>query len=608
MKKYYSKENVYANLIFKLGLVLFVLELYRIILLATNAKSFKNFGIFDHIVGIWFDLITIALFYLPFIFVYLIPTGNRLIKLRAFVLIVLFVLTSLLVFFFNAWDVAYFSYTEKRTSYDYLMYMLNNPETSSLAGDFLLEFWWLILFFILSFSGLIFGYLRLKNPSSNYKSFLSWFGLIVGVLLTILVGRGGFQLKPIGMLESTNYCSLENSPAVLNSAFTIIKTYDFVGVEEKNYFSEKEVNRIFNPIQKSKPQYLLSGKPNVVFILFESFGTMYCGPASPESYTPFLDSILSQSMYFDYGIANARTSMDALPTVISSIPTWMNESFILSSYSSNQFEGFPSILKKDGYESAFFHGASNGSMRFDAFASAVGFDHYFGRTEYGNDTHFDGNWGIEDHHFMSWSIDRMNELKKPFFSMIFTLSSHHPFIVPKKYKYKVRKGPDPLCKTINYVDFAFKSFWEKAQKQKWFNNTLFIFCADHVGPTRRAERSTLEWGHRIPIAFYHASGKLPKVKDGSSFQQIDILPTTLDLLNQRTNFFAMGTSYFKKDKYPKLAFSSENLIAFDKGVEPLAWNEQQKSQNDHRQNAKIRKIKAIYQQYSRALIENKMKP
>jgi phosphoglycerol transferase MdoB-like AlkP superfamily enzyme len=486
--------------------------------------------------------------------------------------------------------------------------MLNNSETGSLAGEFLLEFWWLILFFILSFSGLIYGYIKLKNPISNYKSISSWLGLIVGVLLTILIGRGGFQLKPVGVLESTNYCSLENSPAVLNSAFTIIKTYDFVGVEKKNYFSEREVNRIFNPIQYSKPQHLLPGKPNVVFILFESFGTMYSGPASPESYTPFLDSILSQSMYFDYGIANARTSMDALPTVVSSIPTWMNESFILSSYSSNQFEGFPSILKKDGYESAFFHGATNGSMRFDAFASAVGFDHYYGRTEYGNDKHFDGNWGIEDHHFMSWSIDRMNEFKKPFFTMIFTLSSHHPFTIPKEYKNKVRKGPDPLCKTINYVDFAFKSFWEKAQKQDWFKNTLFIFCADHVGPTSRVDRSTMEWVHRIPIAFYHMSGTLPKVKAGSTFQQIDILPTTLDLLNQKTSFFAMGTSYFKNKSYPKLAYSSENFIAFEKGKEPFSWNEQQKTKRSQDEISKIRKLKAIYQQYTSSLIQNKMKP
>lgn len=608
MKRYFSRENVYANLIFKLGLVLIVLELYRVILLAKNAKSFRNFGLYEHIVGIWFDIITIALFFLPYIILFLIPIGQKFEKVRSIILFVLFVITCFLVFFFNAWDVAYFSYTEKRTSYDYLMYMLNNPETGSLVGDFLMEFWWLIIFFITSFSGLIYGYVKLKNPISDYKAISSWIGLIVGVFLTILIGRGGFQLKPVGVLESTNYCSLENSPAVLNSAFTIIKTYDFVGVEEKNYFSEREVNRIFNPIQRSNPQHLLPGKPNVVFILFESFGTMYCGPASPESYTPFLDSILNLSMYFDYGIANARTSMDALPTVVSSIPTWMNESFILSSYSSNQFEGFPSILKKDGYESAFFHGASNGSMRFDAFASAVGFDHYFGRTEYGNDKHFDGNWGIEDHHFMSWSIDRMNEFKKPFFSMIFTLSSHHPFTVPEAYKNRVRKGPDPLCKTINYVDFAFKSFWEKAKKQDWFNNTLFIFCADHVGPTSRTERATLEWGHRIPIAFYHASGKLPKVKDGSPFQQIDILPTALDLLNQKTSFFAMGASYFSNRKYPKLAYSSENFIVFEKEKKPFSWNEKQNNERSQVEILKIRMLKAIYQQYTSSLIQNNMKP
>jgi phosphoglycerol transferase MdoB-like AlkP superfamily enzyme len=431
---------------------------------------------------------------------------------------------------------------------------------------------------------------------------------LFGIFLSIVIGRGGFQLKPIGIIESTNYCSLKNSPAVLNSAFTIIKTFDFIGVEAKKYFSEKEVNRLFNPIQKSQPQNILKGKPNVVFILLESFGTMYSGPASPESYSPFLDSILNQSMYFDYGIANARTSMDALPTVVSSIPTWMNESFILSSYSSNQFQGFPSILKQEGYESAFFHGASNGSMRFDAYASAVGFDLYFGRKEYNNDKHYDGNWGIMDHHFMNWSIDRMGELKKPFFSMIFTLSSHHPFTIPKEFKKKVKRGPDPLCATISYVDFAFKSFWEKAQKQDWFENTLFIFCADHVGPTSRSDRTSLEWSHRIPIAFYHPSGKLPKMKSGKPFQQIDILPTTLDLLNIETAFFACGISCFSYKKLPKIAYSTENLIAFEKGYEPLTWNDKRKIKWTTKEKKKIRYIKAIYQQYSTSLVENKMKP
>ena len=556
----------------------------------------------------WFDLITVALFFLPFVFLSLIPVESKFQKVRKYALLILFFLTTTLVFFFNAWDVAYFSYAEKRTSCDYLIYMLNNPETGSLAGEFLLEFWWLIIFFVVSIASIIFGYQKLNNPISNYNSISSWFGLIIGLLITIVVGRGGIQLKPIGILESTNYCSLENSPAVLNSAFTIINTLDYVRIEEKTYFSEREVKHIFNPIQHSNPQQLLPGKPNVVFILFESFGSMYSGPASPESYTPFLDSILGQSMYFDYGIANAKTSMDALPTVLSSIPTWMNKSFILSSYCSNQFQSLPSILKEDGYESAFFHGATNGSMRFEAFTSAAGFDHYFGRSEYNNDKHFDGNWGIEDHHFMPWSIDRMNELKQPFCSMIFTLSSHHPFTVPLEFKNKVHKGPDPLCISINYVDIAFKTFWKKAKKQDWFKNTLFIFCADHVGPTNRSDRTSIEWTHRIPIAFFHANGKLPKIKTGTPFQQIDILPTSIDLLNQKTKFFSMGTSFFHKSKFPKLAYSSENFIAFEKGKEPLQWNEHRKKKWNRKERMKIRLIKAIYQQYISSLIQNKMKP
>ena len=595
-------------MIVKLTLVSIVLELYRILLLVTNAKSFSDFGFYEHLIGIWFDAITIALFFLPFVVIFLLPVGEKLEKVKSYILAILFLVTSALIFFFNAWDVAYFSYTEKRTSYDYLVYMLNNPETGSLAGEFLMEFWWLILFYIISLCGISYVYLKLKKPVSNPKSISSWIGFLAGLFLTIVIGRGGFQLKPINIIESTNYCSLKNSPAVLNSAFTIIKTYDYVGVNAKKYFSEQEVKRLFNPIQKTQPQYILKGKPNVVFILLESFGTMYCGPASPESYSPFLDSVLNESMYFDYGIANARTSMDALPTVVSSIPTWMNETFILSSYCSNQFQGLPSILKSDGYESAFFHGATNGSMRFDAYASAAGFDHYFGRTEYNNDVHFDGNWGIMDHHFMNWSIDRMSELKKPFFSMIFTLSSHHPFTIPNEFKKRVKRGPDPLCTTISYVDFAFKAFWEKAQKQDWFENTLFIFCADHVGPTNRSDRTSLEWSHRIPIAFYHPSGKLPKMDSGHPFQQIDILPTTLDLLNVKTDFFAIGVSCFSSKKLPKIAYSYENLISFEQNIEPLTWNEKQNVKLSKYQNKKIRLIKAIYQQYTTSLRDNKMRP
>jgi phosphoglycerol transferase MdoB-like AlkP superfamily enzyme len=608
VKKYFSLENVHINLILKLGVVLVFLEFYRILLLISNSKSFVYFGIYEHLVGIWFDIITIALYFFPFIFFYFLPIGSKLEKVRKWFLLILFGLTTTLIFFFNSWDVAYFSYTEKRTTFDYLKYLLNNTETVTLAGDFIQEFSWLIIIFISSSFGLVYLFFKLNSPSLHFKKLSSWMSFFLAMLVTFTIGRGGFQLKPIGILESTNYSSIKNSQAILNSAFIVLKTIHLVGIEPKNYYNEDQANQIFNPIQQTRPQGILRGKPNVLFILFESFGTMYSGPASPESYTPFLDSILNKSMYFDYGISNSRTSMEALPTVVSSIPTWMNECFILSSYNSNQFEGLPGILKEDGYVSAFFHGSTNGSMRFNSFASAVGFDYYYGRSEYNNDKHFNGNWGIDDHYFMSWAIDQINEIKRPFFSMIFTISSHHPFTIPNEFKNKVRNGPDPICKSIHYADLAFKSFWEKAQKQDWFKNTLFIFSADHVGPTNRSDRTSLEWLHRIPIAFYHASGKLPKIKSGTPFQQIDILPTALDLLNQKRKFFSFGNSYFSNTKFPKMAYCSENLIAFEKGKEPFEWNDHRNRRWNRKKQSQIKVMKAIYQQYTKALIENKMMP
>jgi phosphoglycerol transferase MdoB-like AlkP superfamily enzyme len=594
-----------------LGLVWLFSGVYRILLVTMNSKKFPAFGFQDYVIGAGFDLVTIALFFLPFIALLFLPLPERLERFRFWVKLLLFSCGTFLVFVFNGWDVAYFSYTAKRTSFDYFVYMLTNTETSSLAGDFIAEFWWLIGFFILSLSVSVWSFVKVKSAPISWKLRRNWMRFLFIVTTFVIIGRGGFQLKPIGIIEATNYSSLSNAPAVLNSAFTIIKTIGFKGVEDKKYFEETELNAIFNPIQSSQAQAFLPKGTNVCFILLESFGTMYCGPNSPESYTPFLDSLLAQSMFFEDAIANSRTSMDALPSVISSIPAYTNESFILSEYSANQFQGLPSILKEEAYYSAFFHGANNGSMRFDAFTSAAGFDSYYGRNEYPNDAHFDGNWGIEDHHMLSFAVDEMNRFKKPFFSMIFTLSSHHPYTIPSAFKSKVKHGPEPLCATISYVDFALKGFFEKARKQAWFKNTLFVFCADHVGPTKRSDRCSLEWTYRIPIGFYHASMKLPKVQRNKVFQQIDIMPTILDLLGMNTTYYSFGTSYFSPKSTPKMVSEQGNLISFEKrenGFVNTVWNEQMKQKRSSHEQQIIREMKALYQHYTHDLITNQMTP
>jgi phosphoglycerol transferase MdoB-like AlkP superfamily enzyme len=608
MSKNFNGLSVIRSFLKKIGILLGMLFMYRLVLFFFNFNLFQGVTFFDFAVGTWFDIITLSLLLFPFIILYFIPTPEKWQKWKHRINSVLFITTALFILAFNAWDIAYYSYTFKRISYDYLLFMLNSTETNALAGTFLLEFWWLIVLFLVSLLVLIWSERKIISESFELKNFKAWvlFPFVLG--LFVILGRGGFQLKPIGILDATIYTTVEKSPIVLNSAFTVIKTIEFRGVQPKNYFTKAEELKYFNPIRTSRPQKILSDSTNVVFLLLESFGSAYVGPGNPESYTPFLDSILNQSLYFENGYANGRTSMDALPTILSSIPAWMDEPFILSSYSSNQFSGLPQILGSKGYETAFFHGATNGSMRFDSYCAATGINHYYGRKEYNNEKHFDGNWGIWDHHMLNWSIDKMNTLKKPFFSMIFTLSSHHPFSIPAEFKTKVKNGPEPICSTLSYVDFALKSFFEKAKKQSWYKNTLFVICADHTGPTSRPEKATMDLRYRIPIAFFDPTGKLKPEKPNVSFQQIDIYPTLLDLLNIKSNYYSIGSSFYSKQPKVIAAFAQQNLISFRTPGAPEIWNESKKYSSKHPKHSEIIHLKAAYQRYCSDLLNNKMRP
>lgn len=597
----------YTVLFATLGWVWLFMFFYRVVFLLKNHSFFPDFGFKDYLVGSWFDLITIAFFYLPFVFCSTLPIPERFERIRKVLKVLCFVPATFVLFFLNSWDIAFFSFTRKRVSYHYFKFLFSENEAGILALEFISEFWWLILFFIFSLAAVffIFSKLKVKNGISSLARSIVFCIGIIG--MCVVLGRGGFQLKPIDVIEVSKYTSLKNAPAALNSAFTLLKTYNYSNLERKDFFSQEQADAIFNPVQHSNPANLLPNQTNIVLVIFESFGSMYVGPNNKESYTPFLDSVLEESMYFEHGVSNGQSSMDALPAIVASIPSWMKESFILSNYNLNQYNSLPNILAKHGYSSSFFHGPTNGSMRFDSFTLSTGFERYFGRTEYDNEEHFDGTWGIPDHHFLPWSIDVMNTMKKPFLSTIFTYSSHHPFTIPDEFKDITKEGPDLLCKSISYADFAFRDFWRKAKKQEWFDNTLFVFCADHVGPTSRKDRGNLDWSFNIPIAFYHSGGTLPKIKSNETMQQIDLMPTIFDLLNIDTEFFSVGSSYFSIEDMPNMSYYNNNIVTMGPSHKPIIWNELQN--NPEQEDAEVvKKIKAIYQQYINRMLDNKMVP
>ncbi|NGM61195.1 LTA synthase family protein [Sphingobacterium sp. SGG-5] len=466
----------------------------------------------------------------------------------------LFVVTNAIGVALNLIDMAYYPFTLKRTTATVVEQFKHETNYGQLLGDFLIEYWFLLIVFV----GLIYALLRLVTFFKVVKPALGWkfyaahtVGMLAVTFLFIGGVRGGWahSTRPITLSNAGDYVqSPEEMSIVLNTPFAIMKTLEAVYLREVHYYTPQELHSRY-PVIHVPQDSIPFRKLNVVFLIMESFGKENIGfynkdinGGTYKGYTPFLDSLIAEAYTFRRSYANGRKSIDALPSVISSIPS-IGEPFVLSVYSGNKTTSIAKLLGDAGYETAFFHGAPNGSMGFSAYTQLAGIQHYFGKDEYGNDDHFDGIWGIWDEPFMQFMARKLDTFQEPFFASFFSLSSHHPFKVPEKYKGKFPKGPLPLHEPTGYSDYALRQFFDKAANSPWYKNTLFVICADHSSQSYLPEYQTLPNQFAIPIIFYYPGGNLHGLSD-KLIQQIDIMPTVLNYLGYDKPYFSFGFDAF----------------------------------------------------------------
>jgi phosphoglycerol transferase MdoB-like AlkP superfamily enzyme len=219
--------------------------------------------------------------------------------------------------------------------------------------------------------------------------------------------------------------------------------------------------------------------------------------------------------------------------LLSGIPSLLPDPFITSDFSSNRIEGLGSVLRREGYTTSFFHGAENGTMYFDSFSQRAGFQHYFGLNEYPQKEDSDGHWGIFDEPYFQFAVREIDKMREPFASVIFSLSSHQPFSVPKKYAGRFPKGTLEIHESIGYTDFSLRKFFSEAEKRPWFHHTLFVITADHTTKSDQASYSDSLGHFRVPIFFYRPGGKLPLVDIQQVVQHVDIPLSIMQLLGVR---------------------------------------------------------------------------
>lgn len=541
--------NYLKRFLLKAAVFVLIFTVCRLLFLVFNNQLFPVVYFSDFLAGLWFDVVTTAIVFLPLLALELIPNKWRGLRFFQWVLRIGFHLILFLTVLMNLIDIEYFQHTSTRSTASLVDMLGFGNDLQQQMPSFLRDFWYLLIALICLqiLGGILYERINRLKDDSQSTTWLKQsiiFPIIAG--LFVIIGRGGVGLRPISTPNAASYTIDQNIPLVLNSAFSIIKTWGNIELKEKNYFSDEVLIERFNPIQSYADKPILDD-PNIVIILLESFSVEYIASinGTKNVYTPFLDSLIQQSLVYTNCYSNGKKSMDAMPSVISSIPKLMEKEYLTSSYAANKIESLPKILRQKGYESGFFHGATNGSMNFNVFSDVTGFDHYYGRTEYANDKDFDGTWGIFDEPFLKWSADQFDHMKRPFFSTIFTISSHPPYTIPTPYKNKFNTGPTEMHDAVAYADYALNQFFKYAQTKDWYDETLFVLVADHT-PASGTPIYFKDMGNmHIPLLFYHPTNPYFKGRKDKVVSQVDIMPSILNLIGHNEPFFAFGQSIFQ---------------------------------------------------------------
>jgi len=602
-----------------LGYLLIRLEFY-----VWNHGSFAKLSLSEKLLawlaGLRFDLSSVAAVSLPVFLSIVLPLPQKCSKFQINFSRYLFVLLHSLFFLINLGDVEFVNFVGQRFSVDGIFIIREIPGKlggllSTYGGLFLVNILLLSCFMWILFK----TQLVTQRPSTSVLK--SSVIVVLSFVLMIVAIRGGLQRKPITFVNAHISTEPMVNHFVLNSTFTFIRSFSQSRLKEYHFFENQKAafDVAVNPLGKKR----WSGIPgsHVMIIVMESFASEYTGASGEKSYTPFLDSLASKSLFYSHGIANARRSIEGIAAITASLPALMNEPFISSSYAANRFEALPYELLKRGYSTSFYHGGLNGTMHFDAFASSAGFEHYYGYDEFPDKSQFDGVWGIWDKPFMKWAALEHQHKKRPFFSLIFTLSSHHPFHVPEAEKDFYPEGEIPILKAVRYADDALKIFFEEAQKQPWFEDTLFVITADHTSIHFRPNYKNYLGDYQVPILFYHPKMSWgPKDAIGLA-SHLDIAPTILDFLGIESRWQTpFGKSLLREGQNVTVNFLDHQYFIFsdlyfgisedlsemklfsihDKDLKKPIYN------NKEDKKMLLDKLKAIVQYFNNGMIHNQL--
>ncbi len=381
--------------------------------------------------------------------------------------------------------------------------------------------------------------------------------------LTFLAIRGGVGLAPIN--QSAAYYS---SHAPLNHLatntswnllFNILKTNKASKQAGIKYFDEKIVQKNIQEIYKSNPKekqkILLHKNPNIILVILESYTSDVIETLGGEKgIAPHFSEMTREGLLFNSIYSTADRTDKGIIGILSGYPAQTHSSIIKEPQKFEKLPALPAVFRKKGYATSVYYGGESEYANFKAYWHHAGFDEIIDQNQF-NEKDKNSKWGAHDHIVFEKVIKDLNTQKKPFFTTVLTLSCHEPFETPIQTPYdkaaktetdKDKKEANLFRKAAYYTDWSINKFMQEAKKQSWYDQTLFVFVADHGHRLPKIYKDTRQTEkYRIPLLFYgNAISKEFLKQKNNKITQIgshtDIATTLLEQLEINNSNFEWG--------------------------------------------------------------------
>ena len=373
----------------------------------------------------------------------------------------------------------------------------------------------------------------------------------------------------ISLLVIPNIAKLENSQNVFTNELQANGLYKFY-LAFKN--SELDYEKFYKTLPNDEAFALLKNQipsisgnsslrniqseaaenhKNVVLITIESYSAEFMKMyGNEQNITPFLDSLATKSLLFTNLYAVGNRTVRGLEAVTLCFPPTAGESVVKREDNKNKFST-GNLFKQRGYTTKYLYGGDAFFDNMQSFFGGNGYDIVDKKSFATNEITFDNIWGVCDEDMYNKAIKVMNDeakLKKPFFNHIMTVSNHRPFTFPDG-KIDISGTAKSREGGVKYTDYAMKKFFEMAQKQSWFKNTVFVIVADHCASSSGKTELPAD-KYRIPAMIYSPKFIEPK-HFNTLMSQIDVMPTLFGLLNFSYESKFYGQDVFKSDYKPR---------------------------------------------------------